>query len=186
MKTFVALVAIVLMTCAYSEVTIVEYSPANGASINDIQSPIVLTFSDAVKTGNGSVVLRNGFNDTEVIEPTSSQFVLVNRTLTITSKDSFYYGSTYSVFFDGQPILDLNNVPVVLNEGTYSFSINKKDNGPMFIGIGIGMGLMLILIFVAYFILKCLVKRKEARENKLPEVIQEVKTETENKASIVC
>lgn len=135
MKTFVELVAIVLMTCACisnsssliidSEVTIVEYSPANGASINDIQSPIVLTFSDAVKTGNGSVVLRNGFNDTEVIEPTSSQFVLVNRTLTITSKDSFYYGSTYSVFFDGQPILDLNNVPVVLNEGTYSFSINS-------------------------------------------------------------
>ena len=135
MKTFVALVAIVLMTCACisnsssliidSEVTIVEYSPANGASINDIQSPIVLTFSDAVKTGNGSVVLRNGFNDTEVIETTSSQFVLVNRTLTITSKDSFYYGSTYSVFFDGKPILDLNNDPVVLNEGTYSFSINS-------------------------------------------------------------
>ena len=135
MKTFVALVAIVLMTCACisnsssliidSEVTIVEYSPANGASINDIQSPIVLTFSDAVKTGNGSVVLRNGFNDTEVIEPTSSQFVLVNRTLTITSKDSFYYGITYSVLYDGQPILDLNNVPVVLNEGTYSFSINS-------------------------------------------------------------
>lgn len=39
------------------------------------------------------------------------------------------------------------------------------------------------------FILKCLVKRKEARENKLPEVIQEVKTETNNNVSsvsIVC
>lgn len=184
-----ALVTIVLMACAYSEVTIVEYSPANGAAINDIQSPIIMTFSDEVKKGNGTVVLRNGFNDTEVIDSTSSQFVLENRTLTVTSKDKFYYGSTYSVFFDGEPILDMEDVAVVLKEGTYSFSVNKKDNGPMFVGIGIGMGLMLILIFIAYFILKCLVKRKEARENKLPEVIQEVKTETNNNVSsvsIVC
>ena len=96
MKTFVALVAIVLMTCACisnsssliidSEVTIVEYSPANGASINDIQSPIVLTFSDAVKTGNGSVVLRNGFNDTEVIETTSSPRVLLTKKTTNMNK----------------------------------------------------------------------------------------------------
>ena len=43
-----------------------------------------------------------------------------------------------------------------------------------------------LTLLISSFILKCLVKRKEARENKLPEVIQEVKTETENKASIVC
>lgn len=169
MKTLVAFIFLVLMACACisivyslivdSEVTILEYSPANGASINDVQSPIVFTFSDEVKSGNGFVVLRNGFNDTEKIDSSSSQFVLVNRTLTVTSKDSFYYGSTYSVFFEGEPILGMDDVAVVLKEGTYSFSINsgsccrmsfvEKDNKPMFIGIGIGMGLMLVLIFVA-------------------------------------
>lgn len=135
---FMALVTIVLMACACisifsslildSEVTIVEYSPANGAAINDIQSPIIMTFSDEVKKGNGTVVLRNGFNDTEVIDSTSSQFVLENRTLTVTSKDKFYYGSTYSVFFDGEPILDMEDVAVVLKEGTYSFSVNSWKN----------------------------------------------------------
>ena len=94
--------------------------------MKEIQVPIVFSFSEDVQKGvDGRVVIRNSFNDTEEVAVDSPRFVLNGRNLTITSKDKFYYGSTYSVFFAGSPIVDMNNVTVALAEGTYSFSISS-------------------------------------------------------------
>lgn len=84
--------------------TIVSYSPENGSTMKEIQFPIVFSFSEDVQKGvDGRVVIRNSFNDTEEVAVDSPRFVLNGRNLTITSKDKFYYGSTYSVFFAGSP-----------------------------------------------------------------------------------
>lgn len=103
-----------------------SFSPENGSTMKEVQFPIVFSFSEDVQKGvDGKVIIRNSFNDTEEVAVDSPRFVLDHKNLTITSKDKFYYGSTYSVFFSGSPVVDMNNGTVVLDEGTYSFSINS-------------------------------------------------------------
>ena len=134
---------------ASSNVTIIEYNPANATVVSGVRFPVVLTFSDSIEKGDGAVVFKNDFGDEDKVTTNSTSFVFNGTTISVSLSDKYYYGSSYSIYFEGTPVLDLDGEPILLPEGVYSFTIDSKDNGPMLLGIGIGMGIMLVLIFVA-------------------------------------
>ncbi|CBK22217.2 uncharacterized protein [Blastocystis hominis] len=133
----IAVLVILSIVSANSSVTITEFNPANATVVSGISFPVILTFSENIQMGEGSIIFRNDFGDIEKVASNSTGFVLGEKNVTVTPGFELIYGSSYSIYFEDTPVLDMSGEPVSLLEGVYMFTIAKKDNGPMLIGIGI-------------------------------------------------
>lgn len=111
--------------------TITEFSPANATVVSGISFPVVLTFSENIQKGDGSILFGNDFGDIEKISSNNTVFVFGEKNITVTVSD-FYYGSSYSVYFEGTPVLDMNGEPIELPKGVYMFTI---DSSSLFDGV---------------------------------------------------
>lgn len=90
--------------------TVTSFSPANAAVDVAVTSDIVLTFSEAIQRGTGSIVLTNSAG--AVIETfdaaTSSNLTISGTTLTINPTSSLANSTTCSVTFASGAITDLS------------------------------------------------------------------------------
>lgn len=113
-----------------SEVTITSFSPANATYVSSVETPVIFTFSDDVVKGTGCVVLKNAFGDIEHVCANSTNFSLQDRSLTISSAEKLYYGSSYSVYFLDGPVVDKEGSAIALPEGVYMFNVNSRIANP--------------------------------------------------------
>lgn len=108
---------------ADSSVTITEFNPANATVVSGISFPVILTFSENIQMGEGSIIFRNDFGDIEKVASNSTGFVLGEKNVTVTPGFELIYGSSYSIYFEDTPVLDMSGEPVSLLEGVYMFTI---------------------------------------------------------------
>lgn len=106
-----------------SNVTITEFNPANATVVSGISFPVILTFSESIQMGEGSIVFRNDFGDIEKIASNSTGFVFGEKNVTVTPDFELIYGSSYSISFENTPVLDMGGEPISLLEGVYMFTI---------------------------------------------------------------
>lgn len=89
--------------------TVAAFSPANGEIGAGLSSNIVLTFSEPIQRGVGSIVLKNAAGG--IVEAfdaaTSSKLSIYSDTLSIHPSASFLFGTKYSVEFSPGTIKDM-------------------------------------------------------------------------------
>lgn len=73
------------------------YSPVNGATDVAIGADLVLTFSENVEAGEGSIVIYNSASDKSVATISASDLTILNHVVTVNPADNLEYGSSYYV-----------------------------------------------------------------------------------------
>ena len=90
--------------------TVIAFSPENGATGVAINNNIVLTFSEAVLRGTGTIAIHSGSSEGAVMESydaaTSTNLTLSGTTLTINPTNSLVHGTHYSITFANGSIND--------------------------------------------------------------------------------
>jgi methionine-rich copper-binding protein CopC len=105
--------------------TVSVFSPADGVTGVSVTSDIVLTFSEAIQKGSGTIALHNGLASGPIIESynasSSSNLSVSGNTLTINPTADLSNGTHYYVTFESGSIKDLagNNYA-----GTTSYDFN--------------------------------------------------------------
>uniref|UniRef100_UPI0039BD16FD Ig-like domain-containing protein n=1 Tax=Limnohabitans sp. TaxID=1907725 RepID=UPI0039BD16FD len=103
--------------------TVTTFSPADNATGVAVGSNIVLTFSEAVQKGTGSIVISNG-TDTRTIAVSDAQITVSGSTVTINPTADLQANSTYWVQLASGAIKDLagNAYAGISNTTTLNFT----------------------------------------------------------------
>lgn len=73
------------------------YLPANGATGVGVETNLVLTFSENVSAGEGSIVIYNSASDKAVATISASDLTILNDVVTVNPADNLEYGTSYFV-----------------------------------------------------------------------------------------
>lgn len=109
--------------------TLVSSSPADNASSVATAADIVLTFSEAVQSGSGDIVISDGVDTRTISVLDESQVSISGSTLTISPSYELLVGSTYSVQMANGVVKDLNGngFAGILNDTTLDFQTTTSD-----------------------------------------------------------
>ncbi|MEI2398727.1 Ig-like domain-containing protein [Paenibacillus phytohabitans] len=77
--------------------TVSAYLPANGATGVGVETNLVLTFSENVSAGEGSIVIYNSASDKAVATISASDLTILNDVVTVNPADNLEYGTSYFV-----------------------------------------------------------------------------------------
>lgn len=90
----------------------------------DLNTIIILTFSDNIKAGTGTIVINNLENDDiQNIDITSSNITFENNTVTITPLRELKSKNTYQITVSSSAIKDMHNVDIdVFGNNIYQFT----------------------------------------------------------------
>lgn len=110
---------------------LVKSSPQDNATGVALNSNIVLTFSETVVPGAGSIILSNGAGDTRAISVSdTSQITFSGSIVTIDPLASLDPNSTYSVKMSGSAIYDTAGNPFAGISDTTTLNFSTPDNQP--------------------------------------------------------
>jgi uncharacterized delta-60 repeat protein len=103
---------------------VTSFSPIDGVLGVTVERDIVLTFSEAIQTGTGNIVISNGTDTRTIAVTDSSQIFISGDTVTINPTGDLHSGSHYHVQMDSGVIKDLagNNYA-----GTASYDFTTSD-----------------------------------------------------------
>ncbi|MGY2046542.1 Ig-like domain-containing protein [Methylobacterium sp. JK268] len=103
--------------------TLVATSPADDATGTAADGAIVLTFSEAVKAGSGSITLTDGAGDTRTLATDDPQLRFSGSTLTIAPSTGLRAGATYHLTIPAGAVTDLaGNAYAGLASGALDFT----------------------------------------------------------------
>jgi methionine-rich copper-binding protein CopC len=106
--------------------TLIKTSPVINTSNVASNASMVLTLSEKIQAGTGSITLVSGY-DSRTISLTDKQVKISGTTLTINPNVDFNVGSTYAVHLDAGAIKDL--APVSNSAVAIDFSLTTKATG---------------------------------------------------------
>ena len=109
--------------------TVTQFNPADGATGITGSSNIVVTFSEAVQKGSGTIAIHSGSASGTVVESfdaaSSGRLTIVGNTLTIDPTNNLADATQYFVTFDAGTIKDLANNNYA---GTATYDFTTVDN----------------------------------------------------------
>jgi len=123
--------------------TLISSNPADNATAINSSTNIVLTFSETVMAGNGSIVISNGISDTRIIAISdTSQVTISGNTVTINPTTNLIAGSTYSVQLASGVLLDLGGNPYagLTNSIALNFTVLSNTSAINLSAIASGTG----------------------------------------------
>ena len=134
--------------------TVTEFSPADAATGVAVGSDIVVTFSEDIQRGEGSLYIHIGTVDGDVVESfdvaTSGNISITDKTLTINPTDDLASDTHYFVTFDNGSVKDLAGNSY---EGTIDYDFTTPDTiapvvnlftpGDGAVGVGIASDIVL-------------------------------------------
>jgi Ca2+-binding RTX toxin-like protein/methionine-rich copper-binding protein CopC len=114
--------------------TVSTVSPADGATNVAASSNIILTFSEAVEKGTGTIEIRSGSATGPVVESfnaaTSSRLIVSGSTLTIDPTNNLAAGTQYFVVLPSGAIRDIAG-NAYAGTSTYDFTTVATSAGPV-------------------------------------------------------
>ena len=106
--------------------TLVSTTPLDNATLVETSANLVLTFSEDIKVGAGSVLIYTtaGVLAKSIVITDTAQVAILGSTLTINPSTDFSYGTGYFVQFAEGVVKDLadNNFAGITNSTTFNFS----------------------------------------------------------------
>lgn len=107
--------------------TLTSASPADATEDVLATADIVLTFSEAVKAGSGTITLTDGAGDVRVIDVTDPQVTFAGNTVTINPTDDLTEGARYEVLIADGAITDaVGNGFAGLTAGALDFTVEES------------------------------------------------------------